>query len=456
MKRQLIKPLLLLTLMVGSACSAAKFKAPQVDLPQSYLYERVTTPGDTTVNLEWWENFGDSTLTALVEEALAENFDVRIAAISLMTAKLQLKQARAGLAPVFGLAIDADATYTPSTKIVQDYSIQPTLSWEIDLFGKLRYEAVAKRAEMFSSAENVRAVKLSVASEVADAYFDILEYDLSRRIAESTLEIREQYAELVGVMVEYGEGTELEVQQNRELVATAKAALEKYTLSTQQAVMALSVLLGRNPTQMEVDGRKLLDYCVPKSVPGGLPSSLLERRADIKEAYWAVESAYAKVGVQIASRFPTISLTAEGGIVGASLSALFTDTEFNWTAGLSLVEPLFSFGRLRRNVEIAQQEKEQSLLTYSQKVITALSEVEKALLGIEYMALEIEAERELVEANKIYEELTEELYKGGVGDYLTVLDAQRQYFASQLSYASLLSSQLSGYVTLYKALGGGW
>ncbi len=447
---------LIITLLLLCGCSAAKFVSPEVEVPDNYINRAEVKASDDTLKDEWWENFRDSTLNGLVEEALVANYDVRIAAVSLLNAELQLRQARAGLAPAFGLAIDAGGSYTPKTKIVQNYSIQPTLSWEIDLFGKLRYAAVAKRAEMFASKESLRAVRLAVAAEVADAYFTILEYDLSRRIAERTLIIRVESAELVGVLAEYGEGTELQIQQNKELVSAAKVALQQYSMATRQAIVGLSALLGRNPTEMEVDGRKLLSYKIPEEVPVGLPSSLLERRPDIKEAYYDVESAYAEVGVQIASRFPSLSLTAEGGIVGESLNALINNTEFNWTAGLSLVEPLFSFGRLKRNVEIAENDKQKSLLNYHSKVVTAFGEVEKALVAIKFLALELEAQSELVAANKMYSELTKELYRGGAGDYLSVLDADREFFSSELDYASLLSSQLSGYVTLYKALGGGW
>ncbi len=443
---------LILCLVIAS-CSAAKFKAPEVDLPKGYIYGSVNS---NTVSIEWWEVFGDTTLTSLIEEALLNNTDIEIAISQLTQAKLLLQNARVEGTPTLSLEAEGTATKTGTEKVTKEYYVEPTLSWEIDFFGKYRYASKAQRAEMMASAENLNALRLSVAAEVASSYFTILEYDLSSKIAQQTLSSRQESATLTSLLFEYGEATLLEIEQNNGLIATAQVALENYTLARNKAILSLNTLLGRNPTEMEVDGTKLLNYTLPKEIPSVLPASLLEQRPDIKEAYYGVEAAYAKVGVAIASRLPSFTLTAEGGTLTTAFTSLFKSGTYGWEAAASLVAPLFSFGTLKRNVKVAEEEKVQSLLSYKDKVITALSEVESALCSIELLKAQRLGQSELVRANKEYQKLSEELYRGGTEDFLSVLDAEREYFSSELSYATLLSDELSAYVSLYKALGGGY
>ncbi len=439
--------------LVFCGCAAAKFKAPEVEMPEAYLHSAVVN--DSVVEYDWWRSFGDSVLCGLVDEALENNYDIKTAVSKLTEAQLQLKQARAGLAPVFGLGIDGSANYTQKTKIIQRYSIQPTLSWEIDLFGKLRYAAVAERAEMFATEENLRAVRLAIAAEVATAYFSILQYDLSYRIAQKTLESRKESSELIALLAEYGVGTQLEIEQNNSLIWAASVAMNNYRMARDKAVMSFAALLGRNPEKMEMDGERLLSYGVPSSVPGGLPASLLERRPDIMASYYGVEASYATIGVAIASRLPSLTLTGSGGLLSSTLNTLFNGEPFAWSAALSLTQPLLAFGRNKRAVDIAKEQQKQALYDYNATVITALGEVESALVSIEYLRKQIDGQRELISANKEYQDLTRELFNAGEENFLSVLDAEREYFSSQLSYASLLSSELTSYVTLYKALGGG-
>ncbi len=439
-----------------SGCAAAKFKSPEMNLPKHFLNDSIASRMDTVVNIGWWENFNDPQLSELISEALDSNRNILIGYSRLVESQLELRNAKAGLAPIFGLSIDATADYVPRTEIVQNYSIQPTLSWEIDLFGKVRYQTAATRAEMFAEEENLKALKLSIAAEVATSYFSILEYDLSLRISERTLKLRRETAKLIALMLEYGEATLLEQKQNDGLVASAALSVASYRNALKSATMSLCVLLGKQPTDIEIDGLRLLDYRVPRQVPAGLPCDLLERRSDIKEAYYNVQAAYAEVGVAIANRFPSLTLTGEGGLISSTIGTLFSNKPFGWSASAEITQPIFAFGRNKRAVQIAEEKKWQSILEYEENVLTALSEVENALLGIEALRVKIREQEELVADNSVYQQLTSELYELGENDYLTVLDAQREYFSSQLDYASLLSSELQGYVTLYKALGGGF
>ncbi|MFI3319788.1 MAG: efflux transporter outer membrane subunit [Rikenellaceae bacterium] len=437
-------------------CSGARFVEPKVEMPAEYLNTTPFTDIYAEVDPRWWHNFADPMLDSLVSVALENNRDLEILYSRVVESRLQLKNARAALAPTFSLDKEAEGEKLPSESTVQSYTIEPTISWELDLFGKLRYAAVASRAEMMAERENMEAMKMSLVAEVATAYFSILEYDLSLRISEQTLTLRKEAFALTSLLAIYGEATALTLAQNRALVATAQVAVESYRMARNQAIMSLSTTLGDNPKYISVDGRKLLDYDIPKEVPVGLPSALLMRRRDIREAYYTLEAAYGDVGVAIANRFATVTLTGEGGLISSTVKDLFRGNPFGWTATLDIVQPIFTFGRNKRAVEIAKQKREQSLLSYENSVITALSEVESALVGVESYARQRVGQSQLVKSNRIYEEFTSELYKAGEVSYLDVIDAQREYFSAQLSYASLLSSQLSSYVTLYKALGGGY
>ncbi len=451
-----IATLLSLFALLFVGCAAARFKTPEMNTPQRYHFDSVATKGDSVVSLEWWESFGDAQLNELIGIALDSNRNLATVASKVEQSRLELRQARAALGPTLGLSLNGEGTYTDQTKIVQSYAIEPTLSWEIDIFGKLRYAAQAAKAQMLAQEQYYRSTKLALAAQVASAYFSLLEYDLSLRISKQTYEVRKTSAALMDSMFYYGEATRLDVEQNRSLVASAAVSIASYTQARDQAIMSLCTVLGVNPQMIEVDGEKLLHSMIPPTIPAGLPTSLLSRRPDILNAYYTVQASYADVGTAIANRFPSLTLTGEGGLLSSTLKGLFNGNPWGWSSVLNITQPIFAFGRNKRAVQIAEEEKKQSILSYEQTVLTALSEVESALIGIASYRSQIENQKALVESNKITQTLTQELYNNGENTYLNVLDAEREYFSAQLDYASTLGSQLSEYVTLYKALGGGY
>lgn len=434
-----------------------KFKSPEVQVPSAYLYDSVASRRDTVVNLAWWESFGDPTLTGLIEQALDSNRNLAIAASRIEQARLQLNMARAEFGPSVGLAIQGEGTYTDRTKIVQLYNIEPNIKWEIDLFGKIKNTAESARAQMLATEQNYRSVMLSLAAEVATSYFNLLQYDMSLRISQETYELRRASQDIIDSLVYYGMSSAVDLEQAKSLTATAAAAIPQYERAKVQTEMALCALLGENPHSFHVDGTRLFtSVLVPAEVPAGLPASLLDRRPDIRQAYYQVAAATANVGVAVANRYPSVTLTGEGGLLSSTLKGLFHGNPFGWSASLGIAEPIFAWGKNKRAEEIALEENKQAILTYEQSVITALGEVESALAGVATYRSQVNRYRELLRATRTTQMLTQELYRNGSNTYLDVLDAERELFTTQISFSQVLAAQLAEYVSLYKALGGGW
>ncbi len=437
-------------------CAGARFRAPEVSMPVNYINDSTASKTNRIINIDWWRNFNDQYLDTLMQMALEKNKNLVTAALKVEIAQMNLRNARAGLAPVFGLSIEGTADKVPSVDLVQEYSIQPTISWEIDIFGKLRYEAKATKAEMMAQEQNYRGVMLSLAASVAETYFTALQYDLSLKIAEKTLQSRIESAKLIGFLFEYGETTEIVIQQTNGLIYSAQNAVAKYKMAKQKTIMSLCELLSCNPTKLNIDGGKLLGKYNPNTIPVGIPAELLERRPDVIEAYYEVQKAYAEVGVAIANRFPTLTITGEGGLMSSTIGALFKGKPFGWSAAVELTQPILSFGTKKRDLRIAKLERQEAILQYEQTVVEALVEVEKVLIEVNEYQEQLTAQRKNAESWAVALGLTQELYLVGQGKYLDVLDSQREYFASQLSYVELLGEQMVAYIGLYKALGGGW
>ena len=454
MKTQLTIAAAVLTL---AACTP-KFYPPQVATPESYVYGAGFSSDTTGVGERWWELFGDTTLDALVEQALANNRDVAVAAARVQQARANLKTVRAQYLPQIGAEATAEGEYTPETKIVQSYAVEPTLSWELSLFGALRNAKRAARAQIASSEWALRGVRLSLAAEVATTYFTLLEYERDLSIARQTLRLRRESAALIDSMFRYGMSDGVALEQARSLVYTAEADIPQYERAVKQTRLSLDILLGETPQAADSTGAglRLLVDRHPADIPVGLPSELLERRPDIMEARYDMLQAAAEAGVARGARFPSIALTAKGGIASNSIKGLTAANPWAWDALGSLTQPLFAFGKLRRSELAAMERYTQAAKTYEQTVLTAFADVEKALVAIATYRGQAERYCELVVSNDRIATMTQALYRSGLSDYLDVIDAQRSLYQSQMGLVNLVAQQYINYVNLCKALGGGW
>lgn len=440
-----------------AACSPKLF-SPQVTTPESYVYAGSFSQDTTSLAADWWRLFGDTTLNRLVERALENNRDVAVAASRIEQARANLGAVRAQFLPQAGIGIEAEGEYTPQTKIVQTYAIEPSLSWEISLFGAMRNATRAAKAELAASEWALRGVRLSLAAEVATTYFTLLEYERDLSIARQSYSLRRESAALIDSMFRYGMSDGVALEQARSLVYTAQADIPLYKRAVEQTQLSLNVLLGDTPRRAvssDAGLRLLADY-QPEDIPVGLPSELLQRRPDIVQARYNLLQAAANAGAARSARFPSIALTAKGGIASNSIKGLTSANPWAWDAVGQLTQPIFAFGKLKRQEQVAIELYNQSALTYEQTVLTAFADVEKALVAIDTFRNQVGRYGELVLANDRIATMTQALYRSGMSDYLDVIDAQRSLYESQMQYVNLVAQQYINYVNLCKALGGGW
>lgn len=440
-----------------AACSPKLFP-PQVTTPESYVYAGSFSQDTTGFAADWWTLFGDTTLNRLVDRALANNRDVAVAASRIEQARANLGAVRAQFLPQAGIGIEAEGEYTPQTKIVQTYAIEPSLSWEISLFGAMRNATRAAKAELAASEWALRGVRLSLAAEVATTYFTLLEYERDLSIARQSYSLRRESAALIDSMFRYGMSDGVALEQARSLVYTAQADIPLYKRAVEQTQLSLNVLLGDTPRRAvssDAGLRLLADY-QPEDIPVGLPSELLQRRPDIVQARYNLLQAAANAGAARSARFPSIALTAKGGIASNSIKGLTSANPWAWDAVGQLTQPIFAFGKLKRQEQVAIEQYNQSALTYEQTVLTAFADVEKALVAIATYRNQVGRYGELVLANDRIATMTQALYRSGMSDYLDVIDAQRSLYESQMQYVNLVAQQYINYVNLCKALGGGW
>lgn len=450
---------------ITALCSAAllascmpKLYPPQVEVPEKYLYAEGFVQDSTSIPVRWWEMFCDPELNLLVEKALENNRNLLSAASRIAEARDQRAVARSQFLPSVGLGITAEGDYTSQTKIVQDYAVEPALSWEVSLFGALRNTDRAARAQVLASEWAWRGVMLSLTAEVATTYFTLLQYQRDLSIARRSYGLRRESAALIDSMFRYGMSDGVALEQARSLVYTAASDIPQYRRAVEQTRLSLGTLLGEAPVRADTTGecRALEADCHPEDIPAGLPSALLERRPDVLQAYYTMQQAAFEVGIARAARYPSIALTAKGGVAGSSIKGLTSGEPWAWTAVGSITQPIFSFGKLRRREMAARESYLQSTLAYEQTVIEAFADVETALSAITTYRQQAEQSRRLVEANQRVADMTRALYMSGMSDYLSVIDAERSLYESQMDLANLLAQQYIACVSLCKALGGGW
>ncbi|HEY6454887.1 MAG TPA: efflux transporter outer membrane subunit, partial [Steroidobacteraceae bacterium] len=327
--------------------------------------------------------------------------------------------------------------------------------WNLDFWGKYRRETEAARASLLASQWGRRAVLTTVVSSVASAYFQLRELDAALKISRETLASRQHSLHLIEVLATNGSASTLDLRQAQQLVYSAAETIADFERQVAQQENALSTLLGQNPGDMP-RGRELTEDANPPAVPAGLPSDLLERRADIRQAEENLIAANAQIGVAKAAYFPSISLTGTGGYESFALNRLFTGESTIWNVGGSLTQPVFAAGALHAGLQLAEAEKEQLLLAYKQTIIGAFQQVSDSLVAYQKQR-EFRAQQEqLTSAAQDSDRLSNILYQHGGASFLQVLTSETNYFASELDLAQARLNERLALVQLYAALGGGW
>lgn len=438
------------------------YKKPPVDAP-SVFRGATDTPaaGERSIaDQQWSAIFEDETLRALITRALEHGYDVQLAAARVLEAQARLGVTRADQFPEVSAGVSEIGQRTSralgfASRNVAATVLQAATSWEIDFWGKYRRATEAARAQLLATEWGRRAVMSTLVSEVASGYFRLRMLDLSLDVSRATLESRQESLRLTQVREQGGVTSLVDVRQAEQLVYEATGEIATLEREIEQQENFLSVLLGDNPGPIG-RGRSLTDQPQPPEVPAGLPSSLLARRPDIQAAEQQVVAANAEIGVARAAYFPSISLTGSGGIESTSLNGLFNGSNAIWSATAGLVQPIFTAGRTKSQVALAEARREEALIEYQQTVRQAFREVSDALVGYRKLREFREQQRLLLASADDARRLADVRYRGGATSYLEVLDADTRRFNAELGLAEAQFQELSALVEIYRALGGGW
>ncbi|TRX62381.1 efflux transporter outer membrane subunit [Carboxylicivirga sp. M1479] len=450
MKYYLYIPLLLMVLF--SSCKMGRdFEAPQFETTSKYRFSNEEL--ESAVNLKWWDLFKDPTLDSLIRIALANNQDIRMAAVRIEAAKTNIGYTKADQLPSFTYGAGVNGSGLSGNN-QSSFHIYPELSWEVGFWGKYRRLNEAAQADYLSSQYAAQTVELGLISALVSTYYNILANTDLLQIATSTLESRDNGLVIMRDKYEGGLISKMDYNQAQIQRDVAATVVPRYKRLIAVNETALSLLLGSQPMEI-TQGIAFHEHQYELDIPTGIPSELLTRRPDIQTSQAILHSKTAKIGVAEALRWPSFNIT---GMLGAASSDLtdFTSMGVTWSAGGNLFGPLFQFGKNKDRVTLAEKEAELAYLQYEQTVIGAFKEVEDALIKIDTYKEELIAQESRTETSVESEELSHIRYDEGSTTYLEVLEQQRQAFSAQLDLLSNRLNLINSYILLYKALGGGW
>ena len=452
-------------LFLTGCVSGPNYKRPSANVPGTYrgmTEEQAAKAAAASLGEQkWWEVFQDQQLQQLIRTALAQNYDVRIAATRVLEAQAQLGITRADQYPNVSAVGTGTNQRNPAVGPFPSYGytigrINASAAWDLDFWGKYRRATEAARADLLASDWARQEVNATLVANVAAAYFQLRELDLELDISKRALASRKESLELTKTLVEHGINSILDVRQAEQLVYTAGTEIADLERRIGQQEDLLSVLLGNNPGPITPRGKELVDQQRAPEVPAGLPSALLERRPDIRESEQLLVAANARIGVARAAYFPDISLTATPGFQSGALQSLFNGSSGLWTFAGTVTQPVFNAGKLRSGVRLAEAQQQEAVLTYQQTIQGAFRDVSDALIAYQKNQ-EFRTQQELL-ANSAQDaaQLSEMRYKAGTTNYLEVLTNETNYLTADLGLAQARLNEFLALVQIYKALGGGW
>lgn len=459
-----------LAVMLLAGCAVGpNYKRPAIEVPAAHRDAgsvAAVTEGKSVAETPWQSLFNDPEINDLVETALKENFDIRMAAERIEQARAQFGISASRLYPT----VDATGKFTAQrgsssgsiifvergTNLDVSYTdAGGQFNWELDLWGRIRRLKESARAQYLATEDARYGVQTALIADVTFAYLSLRELDLELEIAEKTRRVAEDGLRLTKLRRQNGVATGLDVRQAETLLYTATSQRAATQRAIEQQENAINLLLGGSPGTVK-RGKSLGEIANPQAVPAGLPSSLLERRPDIRQAEQQLVAANAQIGAAKALYFPQISLTSYVGGQSRSLSTLFTGPARLWNFSPGVTMPIFNAGRLRNNVRYTEAVQREAELNYRKTVQTAFREVSDSLIAHARLKEQRDQQELLVEALRESARLSNARYRGGLDSFLQVLDAQRNLFSGELVLAQLQLAELDSVVQLYRALGGGW
>ena len=456
--------LLCAALLLSGCTVGPNYKRPTIAVPPTYRGlapdGTAQTEAATLGDQKWWDIFQDEQLRTLIHTALQQNYDLRIAASRILEAKAQLGITRADQFPTASAGAGIADVRTAQSKFLPAFETstgQATLAaaWDLDFWGKFRRATEAAQANLLATEWARQEVVSTLVANVAAAYFQLRALDLELEISKRTFDSRQESLRLTQILANGGATSLLDVRQAEQLVFTAGAEIPALEQQIEQQENFLSILLGQNPGDI-TRGETLTEQRQPSQVPPGLPSSLLEQRPDIRQAEEQLVAANAEIGVARAAYFPQIVLSGSGGFQSSALTNLFSGPAGAWSFGASLAQPIFTGGRLRSGVRLAEAQQQTAVLFYQQSIQGAFRSVSDALVAYR-KTREFRAQQELLfQSAQDAARLSHMRYTGGATGYLEVLTNETNAFSAELNLAQARLNELLALVQLYQALGGGW
>ena len=452
---------LLMTVTVAGCMVGPEYRRPDVTPPKDFRSQVAPAEASSLADLPWWQVFNDKALQGLITQALAGNYDLKVAVARIDEARAQVAVVRADLYPQVGYQASAarEKSFIPLPQLQGNVTYNSFLAavnatWEIDLWGRIRHSADAATASLYAQEDVRRGVMLALVSNVAASYFALIELDRQLAIAQESATVYKQTLDLFTQRFEAGRDSKLGVVRAQAAYDSSSAAIAALNRAITQQENAICVLLGIYPRAIE-RGTQLPQQVMP-ATPVGLTTDLLQRRPDIMQAEQVMVGANAQIGVAVANYFPRIGLSALYGGQGVEVSDLFKSNFSIWSLGAGLTGPIFQGGRLKANEQAQEAFWNESIAQYKQTVTVAFRETSDAMIAQQTLVTQRKALESQVQANREAVDLAMQRYTGGRANYFEVLDAEQSLFPSEDALAQTQRDQLVAVVSLYKALGGGW
>ena len=450
-------------LLLAGCTVGPDYRRPELSIPSDFRGRGPDAPAgaESLGDVAWWQIFQDETLQSLIRTSLEENYDLRIATARILDARARVTISRSAQFPELSAAASAPYTYITRDRAPaqfrETFAPQGTLDlfWELDFWGRYRRSTEAARGELLATESARRFVVTTLVSDVATAYFQLRELDLELEISRRTLAGRENSLRLVKLRQQGAVASMMDVRQAEVLFYTAAETIPDVERRIEQTENQISILLGRNPDAVP-RGRPLLQQLALPAIPAGLPSSLLERRADIQEAESQLHAATARIGVAKSDYFPRLFLSGAAGAGGVNVDGRWFGPQGILAIAPQLTLPIFNSGRIGAGVDSATALAQEALERYRQTLQQAFREVADSLIEHRKRGESRVQQEALVVSLRDAARLADVRYRGGVTSYLEVLDTERQLFDAELQLAQAQRDELLAVVRLYRALGGGW
>lgn len=454
-------PFLLIVIVIAGCSVGPDYVRPDMEAPDTLITQRQITIEDSLAialaDTTWWELFGDTVLTHLITTAIHENNDIKIAAARVDEFMGLYGVAKSDYFPKFNAGASAqtgESSFQGTKYRDNRFNLDLSTFWEIDIWGKVRRSNEAAMANLLTADEVRRGVILTITSQIANAYFDLLSLDSQLEIANRTVDSRARSLELFQQRWDKGDISQVEISQLESEYWFAKSQIPFIEQSIVQVENAISVLLGRNPGL--IPRGKMIDSLTVPEIPESLPSQLLERRPDVLQAEQELVSANAQIGVVKSLYYPSLSLTGLLGFSSNDISKLFDPASFVWNIGGNLLQPIFRAGEISGQVEAAEAFQRQTFFNYIKTVQTAFSDAQNALVERQKSEEIYFSDGKRLDALATYYNLSNIRYEEGATSYLEVLDAERNLFDSELGYVQSRSTMLKSVVGIFRSLAGGW